>query len=113
VLKFLVIDLTGQTDTEQAQLSRYEGYELVAVVGLPLCRRAYLKLKVQEQIAESTDDPRLQAIGRIVDKRGAVEYRAMQHAIQAVLASDPAEASSIADQYCDPHYREPTTERPV
>jgi hypothetical protein len=113
VLKFLVIDLTGQANTEQDQLSRYTEYELVAVVGLPLCRRAYLKLKVQKQIAESTDDPRLQAIRMIVNKKGAFEYHAMQHTIQRVLASDPTEASSIADQYCNPHYREPTTERPV
>ncbi len=48
--EILVIDLTGDTEAEMRALGKIaDNWELVSVVSLPLCRRAYLKRPIPEQ----------------------------------------------------------------
>jgi len=44
---YIVIDLPGQGDEHQARLNKLgaEGWELVGILSLPMCFRAYLKRK--------------------------------------------------------------------
>jgi hypothetical protein len=46
-----VTDLKGDEDSEFKKLSELsgQGWELISVVGLPMCRRAYFKREKQEK----------------------------------------------------------------
>ena len=52
--RITVIDIKGDTSNESITLSvlSERGWELVSVVSLPLCRRAYLKREIPEEPAE-------------------------------------------------------------
>jgi len=124
-----VVDIKDTAIEEMNQLNcpGLAGWELVSVVSLPLCRRAYFKKKIPEpsqsehevverrvvgedgkmriegpepQASESpAKDLKSDAIERIVNKKGGFEYVTMMKAIQKIIINDPTEAELIADEY--------------
>jgi hypothetical protein len=74
-----------------------DGWRFVSFLG----RNSLMEREIHEEQAPEplTNDPKVDAIQRIINKRGSFEYYAMVEAIQKIITSDSTEAQSIVDKY--------------
>ena len=87
---------------ERANELAENNWRLVSVCMYQDTFLAYFEQEIPEpQTSEPPiNDPKVKAIERIVNKKGAFEYVAMVEAIKNVISSDTNKARLIADEYC-------------
>ena len=66
--------------------------------------RSCKSIRPPKDYKSTSTDPKVAAIERILNKKGAWEIHTMKEAFKRIISGDSAQATAVADQYCDENF---------